>query len=298
MRSDWGTIFGHSEASAGASVELFTRSGNSPHPNSEWSSWSKPYDPSSSEAIQSPSARFIQWKATLTRIGSSEAPLLKNVSLSYLQKNRPPEIASLTLFDPGKAMPLPSQADSPIRSEGKKRMVQKGEKGLFWDVADPNGDKLLFTLSYRSERGKEWEKIEQLEGRSSFLWDHSGIPDGSYIVRLLAEDSPSNYVGEEKSAEIFSEPILIDHTPPRVTWVKEASEGLTLLKIQAEDLLGKISKLLYSTDQKKWYSLKPADRICDSKIEQFEFKAGIKISDSLYLKCLDDSLNETVIEVQ
>lgn len=88
MRSDWGTISCRFEEKPGTRVELFTRSGNSSHPNSEWSDWSKPYDPTSDEPIASPPARYIQWKAQLTRVGSGDSPILKSVTISYLQRNK------------------------------------------------------------------------------------------------------------------------------------------------------------------------------------------------------------------
>ncbi len=298
MKSDWGTISCHFEAKPGTGVELFTRSGNNPHPNSEWSSWSRSYNPSTSEAIESPPARFIQWKAELTRVGSSDTPILRSVSLSYRERNKSPEIASFSLIDPGRSMPLAPGKEDPKTNDARKRVIEKGEKGLTWVASDPNNDVLLFTLYYRSEHGTSWQKLDQIGSESSFLWKHSDIPEGAYTLRLIADDSPSNYLGEEKSSEIFSEPFVIDHTPPQITFEKEASGDQLLLEIKAEDAIGKISKMLSSPDQKKWFLLKPTDGICDSSTEQFKFSQRIKPPQSIFLKCLDDSLNETLIEVK
>lgn len=297
MKSDWGTISCRFEEKPGTRVELFTRSGNSPRPNKEWSHWSKSYNPSG-EPVQSPSARYIQWKAQLTRVGAGDSPILNSVTISYLQRNKSPEITSLSLMHPGESLPVSSRKEDTQSDRNKERKIEKGEKGISWKASDPNDDTLLFTLYYKLERGNDWTKIDQIKSKTSFVWDHSSIPDGSYIMRLVADDSPSNYIGEEKSAEILSDPFVVDHSPPHITFDKKVDGDLLLLNIKAEDATGKISKLLYSTDQKEWLSLKPVDRICDSSVEHFEFSAEIKDSGTLFLKCLDDSFNETVIEVK
>src|SRR5262249_17966036 len=45
-------------------VEFFVRSGNSEDPSKEWSKWFGPYTKSGA-TVESPSARFIQWKAVI-----------------------------------------------------------------------------------------------------------------------------------------------------------------------------------------------------------------------------------------
>ena len=53
------------------SVALFTRSGNTEKPDDSWSDWAGPYTRKEGDAIKSPPARFLQWRAVLSRPASS-----------------------------------------------------------------------------------------------------------------------------------------------------------------------------------------------------------------------------------
>ncbi|HEY8461175.1 MAG TPA: hypothetical protein VIM99_12380, partial [Blastocatellia bacterium] len=106
----WGRI---SWVGEGA-IELQTRSGNTSSPDSTWSDWSAPVVSPDGEAIKSPSARFIQWRATLKRTPNSPSPRLREVTVSYLPRNIAPKINSVTVLPAGvslQALPQP-QADS------------------------------------------------------------------------------------------------------------------------------------------------------------------------------------------
>ena len=54
-------------------VQLFTRSGNTEKPDDSWSDWVGPYTRAGGEAIKSPAARFLQWKAVLTQARRARA---------------------------------------------------------------------------------------------------------------------------------------------------------------------------------------------------------------------------------
>ena len=50
-----------------------TRSGNTRTPDKTWSDWSKPYTIAAGRAIESPKARYLQWRAVLTGQGQVDA---------------------------------------------------------------------------------------------------------------------------------------------------------------------------------------------------------------------------------
>src|SRR6266481_8728589 len=75
----WGRINWRSE---GTGLEFRTRSGNSLRPDKTWSDWSGPMGTPGS--VQSPNARFIQWKAELRGVST-----LDDVTLAYIPQNMP-----------------------------------------------------------------------------------------------------------------------------------------------------------------------------------------------------------------
>jgi hypothetical protein len=84
----WGTV---KETGAGSGAAFETRSGNTPAPDSTWSSWAAA---GAGGAIQSPSGRrYIQYRATL----SGTDPSLDKVELSYATDNVAP---TATIGDP------------------------------------------------------------------------------------------------------------------------------------------------------------------------------------------------------
>ncbi|UCE73766.1 MAG: DUF835 domain-containing protein [Methanomassiliicoccales archaeon] len=82
----WDEIhWGEDESILDVEISLQTRSGNSSDTSdSSWSLWSSPFsNPNGSNKINSPYARYIQFKATLTTEKQPYTPTLYNVSISY-----------------------------------------------------------------------------------------------------------------------------------------------------------------------------------------------------------------------
>ncbi|MFM8392408.1 MAG: hypothetical protein ACKOB4_00615, partial [Acidobacteriota bacterium] len=75
-------------------VEFQTRSGNTNAPDQTWSEWSRPLSTTAQSArsarIESPAARYLQWRATLRRQGEAPSPLLREVTIHYLPRNLAP----------------------------------------------------------------------------------------------------------------------------------------------------------------------------------------------------------------
>ena len=64
-------------------VTLFTRSGNTEKPDDTWTDWAGPYDRSEGQAIQSPAARFVQWKAVLGRSAAALDSSRRSLSRTF-----------------------------------------------------------------------------------------------------------------------------------------------------------------------------------------------------------------------
>ena len=157
----------------GTGVELYTRCGNTQAPDSTWSAWSKPYTNAAGEPIESPKARYLQWKAVLTGSGKA-TPMLTSVTSAYLPRNARPSIASITVHPPGMVFqrpfptgdpelagfetstsdgrpPNPTSSSSSSSSAGPplgRRTYQKSLQTFVWRADDSDDDKLQFDVSF------------------------------------------------------------------------------------------------------------------------------------------------------
>ncbi len=92
----WGKVHLTSSLNGGA-IGMETRSGNLNHPESNWSPWSKVSVSELGGPIESPAARFLQYRLTLTKSASGESPNLSLIDIAYLPKNVAPKIQQIEL---------------------------------------------------------------------------------------------------------------------------------------------------------------------------------------------------------
>jgi hypothetical protein len=109
--STWGRLSSAGDLNGGA-VKLTARSGNLDRPQQNWSPWSQTVDGPDGGRITAPSARFVQWKATLTTgstgIGSTGiSPTLDSVETAYLRQNSAPLIDAIEMTPPNYRFPEP-----------------------------------------------------------------------------------------------------------------------------------------------------------------------------------------------
>ncbi|UCE19651.1 MAG: hypothetical protein JSV84_04710 [Gemmatimonadota bacterium] len=272
--SKWGKISWQADLPSGTRIAFETRSGNSEHPDDTWSDWSDAHTNSQGEPISSPSARFIQWRAKLTTSNPSHTPLLKGVSVAYLQRNMPPEIMSITINasgqKSGRSIPRISSKPEEISNNRKSN---NGARSVDWKAHDPNGDNLTYTILFRGIDEHTWKVLKGDETSISYTWDTESVPDGRYILKVVASDSPNNPPNTALTAEKISEPFTVDNTPPRVLNVK-ATPGLEkshLISATTEDETSIITRAEYSLDAGEWTMIFPEDEIFDSKTEMISF---------------------------
>jgi sugar lactone lactonase YvrE len=287
----WGQIRWIGETPPGAKVELFTRSGNSALPDNTWSDWSSAYAASAGSKVVSPSARFIQWKAQLTRQSRSVSPFLEAVSLTYLPANLPPRVEKIEVNPPGivvvkpplpvdpeaqeTAFSLPPSAPtgaefaSPFPAVPGKRIFQKGMRSLTWSASDPNGDNLRFDLFFRQEGDKEWKPLVRGVREDYFGWDSTLMADGRYRIRVSASDAPSNPPSEARDAEDTGPAFVVDNTPPLVEGAARKDGAALVVEVKVSDSVSYIRTLEFSLDAAHWILAVPADGVGDSSQEQY-----------------------------
>ncbi|MGE0882743.1 MAG: hypothetical protein AB7P14_04315 [Blastocatellales bacterium] len=289
LTASWGRV---SWVGEGA-IELQTRSGNTATPDSTWSDWSAAITNSDGDAIKSPAARFIQWRATLKR-GASVEPRLREVTVSYLPRNVAPKINSITVLPVGvvlQALPQPvvDGGSESVGGEGgtstqtvvipPRRIFQRGAISLQWQAEDRNSDSIEYSVYYRSANSSEFYELKKELRDNYFTLDANSLPDGRYVFKIVASDAPSNPANLALSDEQETEVIEIDNTPPAVTADAPKVAGNNAeVTFRASDSTSILKRAEYQLDGGEWKAIFPVDGIADSKRE--EFRVAVKLPDA------------------
>ncbi|MEM9557322.1 MAG: hypothetical protein AAGC60_23895 [Acidobacteriota bacterium] len=264
-----------------------------------------------------PNGRYLQWRLHLERGGSDAGPRVDAVELTYRQRNLPPRVTSFEALDPGAI--LVEQSFNPssttfepwspnrdgifdtLRKEQTtdearlKTLYKKGWRTLRWDADDANGD----TLQYRLEvaplaasgivavDGVRWLPVVDGLDRTWFSFDSTALPDGLYRFRLQASDGASQPLGDARTAVQLSEPVLLDHTPPRVGLNQREGERLIVV---IQDERSPIREVELSVDAGPWRSVPAADGLLDSRRENLELDVPSDASVAI-LRATDAAFN-------
>jgi hypothetical protein len=295
----WGTIRWHAETPPGTSVEIFTRSGNTRTPDDTWSDWSPAYTNAEGQPIASPNARYLQWRAVLARKGAGPGPVLTSVTVAYLPRNTRPSVASITVHPPGVvfARPFPTgepeiagfdsgtadarpagpggAGSAPSTAAGGpplgRRLYQKSLQTFVWKADDEPGDRLIYDVYYRRQGQTAWTLLRRGLWDPILTWDTTTVPDGTYTIKVVASDSPTNAPEVALSGERESDPFDVDNTPPAitVTGVRQAG-GQTVVEFTVRDTHSPLDRVEYAVDATRWRLVYPADGIADSKVERYQ----------------------------
>jgi sugar lactone lactonase YvrE len=285
--SKWGILRWQSTGS----VALYTRSGNTDKPDDSWSNWDGPYSRKEGDAIRSPAARFLQWRAVLTQAAGGPAAQLTSVTAAYLPNNNRPLVISITIPPPGVVFQRPFSSEDgaiaglddvtadarrppgdpgpPTPSPGR-RMFQKGLQTVTWKADDGDADHMSYSLQYRREGDQTWHDLRRGLTDPIFVWDTTSVADGRYILKVLASDDPSNAADRALVGERESDPIEIDNTPPTFTTEIARTGGTLRLVIRVHDARSAIQKVEYSLGGAAWQVIYPVDKVADAPDEQYE----------------------------
>ena len=299
--SRWGRLSWWGENSAGSGIELYVRAGNTSDPGKNWSPWAGPYRDPKGQEVQSPPARFVQWKATLH--GGANPSDLSWVEMAYLPKNVAPQVSSVAIQNPGvrvsgfgqqggppQASPVTlrmpaapgSQSTSSQRSSESPRFepppqgfAQKGYQAVLWSAEDTNDDDLTYAVYYRGENEKDWKLLKDKLEQKFYSWDTNSMPDGAYYLKIVASDEKSNAPNEALKAERVSERFVIDNTPPTITDIASepapapAGDPAVTVRFRATDTASSIVRAQYSLDAGEWMIAPPTGGLSDSPAEQY-----------------------------
>jgi sugar lactone lactonase YvrE len=286
----WGRLSWRAETPPGTRLEFQTRSGNTARPDRTWSDWSAPLADPAGSPIQSPNARYIQWRATL-KGSRQESPVIDSVVLAYLPQNTPPRVTNIEVSTKSAPAASPAAPQTSSTATYSITVTDTGAPGasstagtatqklaragaeqiqITWQAEDNDGDRLLYSLYFRGEGEREWKLLKREIEETSVALDANTLADGKYYFRVVASDAPANAPDSARAGELVSAPVLIDQTPPAVRlgpprW----SAGAVEVEAEAIDAASALRSCEYSLDAGRWTPLASLDGIIDSPEEKF-----------------------------
>jgi hypothetical protein len=266
-------------------------------PDETWSTWSAAYSNREGSPITSPKARYLQWRAVLTGT-TSDGPVLTSVTAAYLQRNLRPVVRSITIHPPGIVYQKPFSTGEPelagfedqstperkltaaamASQQGLsgtpplgRRTYQKGLETLVWKADDENDDEMTFDVMYRREGETAWKTLRKGLADFILVWDTTTVPNGTYFVKIVASDSPSNPLATALTGELDSAAFDIDNSPPAIAVSGVRTDrGHTIITFDVKDDHSPIKLVEFSEDGQRWRGVFPMDGIADSRSEHYE----------------------------
>jgi hypothetical protein len=252
MVSRWGSLRWEADTPPGTRLTVAVRSGNVAEPDDTWSDWSAEQTDKAQAILESPPARYLQYRVTMTTTNTNATPALKTISLRYMTVNQAPEVLKVEVPDLHAA-----NQESPRKLKFK------------WTAQDANEDELTYSLYLRKDGWKDWVRLEDDLDKPEHEWDSTTTPDGVYHIKIVASDHKDNAAGDALSGMKVSAPFVVCHTPPAVT---VHADGQGRVTAKAESPLVRLTAAAYAVDGGKWTNVFPEDGIFDSRAEKFTFK--------------------------
>jgi len=287
--AQWGRAAWRGDVPPGTSITLQARSGNTDPPDRTWSEWGAELTDPHGSLLDCPPARFLQWRALLKSGGGEKSPELREVDVVYMQRNLPPEFRKLEVLPPGvslQAIPAPPPSPEAKASGGdtdsgrhrsrpqSRRGFDPGARSVTWQVSDPNDDDLTYDVQFKEIGDRAWRTIRTGIDEDFVSFDGSTLPDGTYVVRVVASDAVANPAGLALTAEKLSPPFDVDNTPPRIDHLKARVEGGKLhVSFTAADGFSVLREASYSVDAGDWILARPVDGLSDSGSEDYDVAA-------------------------
>lgn len=273
-------------------IEIETRSGNTKEPDNTWYGWAAVEwrDGANEGRIQSPVARYIQWRAQFKKPGHQHLPELDLVEVFYVPANEAPQITGIDIKKAGQAAPSrpPAKPPSPPTPSTAKKNGTVGKAfevaehsntkkfDIAWQVSDPNGDPLESALYFKGEDEKTWKLIKDELTQAKHSFATGSLPDGVYRIKVVVTDRRGNFAPDVRSDEFISDRFIVDNTAPTIEQPKASALGDGKKKrwhisARVSDATSLIAGAKYNLDGQEWHVLAPTDGLFDERTESLEF---------------------------
>jgi hypothetical protein len=217
------------------------------------------------------------------------------VKIPYLQQNFRPEVSNIDVlpsgvllqktpintgnnFNPNDPATIRANARAgqpKVQPLPPRRVPQRGSQSFQWNATDKNQDTLVYDIYYRADNERTWKVLKRDLEDNFYTISSDTLPDGTYVVRIVASDQPSNPPDLTLRGEMESRPFIIDNTPPVVTMTLDRLENRhARVAIEAADQTSTLTQAEVAIDTGDWRPVFPKDGIIDSKSESFSYLSG------------------------
>lgn len=268
--STWGRAWWEGRTPPKTSVKLKLRTGNSSKPGPDWTDWSEPVTKSEGSPVKVQPGQFAQLQLVAETQATDVSPTLWELNVSFAQVNRRPQIADIKV----------GSGDDGASKQQRRRPGSKSSQAelqMMWKAADPNDDDLAFDLYYKGVSEKQWKELKKdITDKPQYKWDTERVPDGHYLVKLVASDRRARSAENALSAEKITHPILVDNTSPAVVGLNATrqKDGRYVIKGTVKDSYSTVKKVEVSHNADDWKPVFAADGLFDSAVEEFSFTTG------------------------
>lgn len=282
-------------ANAASAVELQSRSGNAFRPDDTWSDWQALRADEGAWRIDSPNARYLQWRVQFKdHVGN---PALERVTVAYLPQNSAPKVRSVSVSSQLKAATASgaaaTQAAAAAATAAYSITVSASGEGdassgpagstvastsrlvepvvqVTWDAEDPDGDTLLYQLAFRAEDESEWKVLARDIRETTYAIDGSRFADGRYYFRVTASDGTDNPAGLAREDSLIGAPAVVDHGAPEITVVsQERVQDRWRIRVRVHDAVSIVRRMEMSINAKAFTVVLPEDGISDGTTEEY-----------------------------
>ncbi len=287
---------------------IATRTGLTDEPDSTWSDWKT----LEGNHIASPAGRYAQYRLNLP--ADSEALFLR-ARLFHTSPNAAPVFTQLRVLDYGAEARASSSSPqifdlSTVFKENNKSPANRGSdrfklerrpeltfRTVVWMVNDPNGDELRFDVSVQRVGEDSWTLLARDLSQPTFLFNAAGFEPGEYRFKVVASDEMTNATADALSAELVSELVRLDTTPPVIEYVG-FEDGVVSFRVESD--VSRLVAAQITVDGAEPISLRPVDGLFDDILELFALRLATEVEGSLSIvfEALDESGNQTVFPLQ
>ncbi len=244
----------------GTSFKIETRTGNTSEVDSTWSEFK---DIAEDGKIQSLSARFFQYRITLSTKNLSKTPMITSLSFSYLPENLKPEIYRPMLITFNSQQKLKIEAY-------KKPALKEGQAMIIWSANDPNNDTLSFSLYYKLAGDTNYATLLKDSITNYYIFDAKRLASGVYDFKIEASDYLNNGTMETMTNYVEILNVRHDKDAPIVSDVVFSTQsGKKIMEFTVSDEYSVLSSVRISSLNGRWRYLTPEDGLLDGKKEKF-----------------------------
>ena len=277
--SRWGSLSWHAEVPAGSTLVFRTRTGNSAKPDRTWSDWSESAHqpirlsrfqpqralhrmegrarrhrgrhPDRQQRYPGVSAAELSARRQEHQRGDASAPNPQAAKSAAASSSSAYSVTVTDTGDSSAAAPAGTATQTLPRASSQQITVA-------WQAEDPDGDRLVYTLYFRSEDATQWMVLKSGMHDNSLTFDGDILADGKYFFRVVASDREANPPPSAREAQLTSAPIMIDNTPPVVTLgTVRYSSGTAHIEFEAADAASPLRRCEYSLDARAGCPWKP-----------------------------------------